>query len=254
MKTLILALGLLLGWTFAVTRAAADEGEGDMLALLSYKPIYFLMGNPYTKIELSFKTQIVRALPVYFGYTQLMMWDLFIHSPFFYDLNYNPLAWYRINFDVSSEQWLDLIPWEHESNGKGGLLERAWDRTGVAYHQRLALGEETKLYASVKAWVPFHYNPNNEDLAQYRGVWQLDLTLSDFMGSMFEFSDLIFTLYPGGDYYTNPIRGGQELTLRLKSVYREFMPLFVAQIFHGYGEYLQDYQDEHWGFRIGVGF
>src|SRR5271156_48142 len=110
------------------SNSKADEGEPKLLQLYQYKPIYFLMGNPYTKIELSFKTQIVSNVPIYFGYTQLMLWDLFIPSPYFYDLNYNPLVWYRFNINESSQQLVDFIPFEHESNGKGGTLERSWNR------------------------------------------------------------------------------------------------------------------------------
>lgn len=234
--------------------AQADEDEPKLLQLYTYKPIYFLMGNPYAKIELSFKTQIVRSIPIYFGYTQLMMWDLFVPSPYFYDLNYNPLIWYRFNVTENNDQWLDLIPFEHESNGKGGAEEVSWNRVGLAYHRKDHIGELMNLYEDFKAWVPIYYNPNNPDLAQYRGLWEINLTLSNFLGPFFDFDDLIFKLYPGGESLTNPLHGGQELTLRLRSTHRQFLPLVVGQIFHGYGEYLLDYRYEHWGIRAGIGF
>ena len=239
---------------FASLSAHAAEGESDLLQLYNYKPIYFLAGTSYTKIELSFKTQLVKTIPVYFGYTQLMMWDLFIKSPYFYDVNYNPLVWYRINFEGDSVRWVDLIPYEHESNGKGGSLERSWNRVGAAYHEKFSLGGHTKLYADFKAWIPFAGNSNNTDIVQYRGVWELQLTLSKFLGPFFEFNDLGFRLYPGGASYTNPLHGGQELNLRLRGGGRGFLPLSVVQIFHGYGEYLQDYQHSQWGIRAGIGF
>jgi phospholipase A1/A2 len=185
---------------------------------------------------------------------ELMLWDLFIPSPYFYDINCNPLVWYRFNLNDSTQQLIDFTPIEHESNGKGGSLERSWNRVGLAYHQRETIGDRMKLYWDFKAWVPVYENPNNPNLAQFRGVWELNLTLSDFLGPFFDFDDLIFRLYPGGASLTNPLHGGQELTLRLRSVHRTFLPLVVGQIFHGYGEYLQDYQFEHWGFRAGLGF
>jgi phospholipase A1 len=237
-----------------ILSAHAEEDAPTLLQLYQYKPIYFLMGNPYTKIELSFKTQIVRDVPVYLGYTQLMFWDLFISSPYFYDIDYNPLVWYRLSFNSSTHQWIDLIPFEHESNGKGGAEERSWNRVALAYHQSNRIGERMKLTWDLKAWVPIYYNPNNPDLAQYRGLWEVDLALQDFLGRFFDFNDVIFRLYPGGDSLTNPLHGGQELTLRLRSEHRAFLPLFVAQLFHGYGEYLQNYQYEHWGVRAGLGF
>jgi phospholipase A1 len=237
-----------------ITSARAAEGESDLLQLYNYKPIYFLAGTSYTKIELSFKTQIVKSVPVYFGYTQLMMWDLFIHSPYFYDINYNPLVWYRLNLEGDANHWVDLIPYEHESNGKGGDLERTWNRVGAAYHDRFSLGDHTKLYLDFKAWIPFAGGSHNTDIAEYRGVWELDLTLSKFLSPYFDFDDVTFRLYPGGETYTNPLHGGQELTFRLRGGHREFLPLSVVQIFHGYGEYMQDYQVSQWGIRAGIGF
>jgi outer membrane phospholipase A len=232
----------------------AAEGEPHLLPLYQYQPIYFLMGTPYTKIEISFKTQIFRSVPIYFAYTQLMIWDLFTHSPYFIDVNYNPLVFYRYPIGGGMNEWVDLIPFEHESNGRGDILERSWNRAGASYHNQSSIGERMKLYWELKAWVPFYLNPNNSDLAQYRGVWEVNLTLSDFMGEFFEFNDLIFRLYPGGKSLTNPLHGGQELTLRLRSHFRDFLPLFVVQAFHGYGEYLSDYADDHWGIRAGLGF
>ncbi|MDR3607166.1 MAG: phospholipase A [Oligoflexia bacterium] len=249
-----ISLFIFLSGLFCCGAAYAAEGEPDLLSLHQYKPLYFLMGHPYTKIEISFKTQIVRDVPVYFAYTQLMMWDTFNPSPYFYDINYNPLAFYRFHFNTGNEQWLDVIPFEHESNGRGGALERSWNRTGLDYHIRQSLNTKTALYWDFKIWAPYYYNPNNPDLAQYRGLWELNLSLSQFMGDFFEFDDLIFRLYPGGESLTNPLHGGQELTLRLKAKFRRFLPLVIMQVFHGYAEDLLDYQDDRWGIRAGLGF
>ena len=234
--------------------ALASEGESNLLELYNYKPIYFLMGTSYTKIEFSFKTQVVKSIPVYFGYTQLMMWDLFTPSPYFYDINYNPLVWYRFNIDGSENHWLDLIPFEHESNGKGGTQERTWNRIGASYHQVFSVGDHSTLYFDFKAWIPFMMSLNNANIAQYRGVWELQLTLSKFLGPFFDFNDLELRFYPGGPSYTDPLRGGQELTLRLRSKLRDFLPFALVQVFHGYGQYLLDDQNSMWGVRAGIGF
>jgi outer membrane phospholipase A len=255
-KTAVLSLLLVLVSLVLLfaSESQAFEGEPELLHLYQYKPIYFLMGNPYTKIEFSFKTQLVENVPVYFGYTQLMFWNLFIPSPYFQDISYNPLFFYRIPFGQNADQWVDLIPIEHESNGLGGLNERSWNRVGAAYNVSHPVLDKARLYLNVKAWIPVSENNNNTDIAQYRGVWEIDTTLSQFTGPFFDFDDLTFRLYPGGESLTNPLHGGQELTLRLKARYRKFLPLFVAQIFHGYGESLIQYQEERWGFRAGIGF
>jgi phospholipase A1 len=244
---------LLSVWIFSLAPAFA-QGERELINLYRYKPIYFIMGSPYTKIQLSFDAQIVRDVPIYFGYTQLMMWDLFINSPLFYDINYNPLVFYRVSLNTERKEWIDLIPWEHESNGKGGDEERAWDRVGAAFNMKTRAGSRSSLYWNFKAWVPIQFNPNNPTLDQYRGVWELNLMLSDFLGEFFELNDLTLRLYPGGSSLTNPIRGGQELTLRLKVSHGPILPLVVFQVFHGYGEDLLDYTNDRWGIRAGLGF
>ncbi len=232
----------------------ALEGEPELLHLYQYKPIYFIMGNPYAKIELSFKTQIVSTIPFYFAYTQLMFWDVFIPSPYFEELNYNPLVFYRYLIHSEQDQWVDLIPLEHESNGRGGTDERSWNRIGAAYPTSTRLGDRARLFFDFKAWLPFDYQANNSDIPQYRGVWEAQIATSNFIGQFFEFDDLTFRFYPGGARFINPLHGGQELTFRTKTVHRTFLPLFVAQIFHGYGESLIDAQDDRWGFRAGLGF
>ena len=238
----------------AVTDAASIKTEPNLLSLYSYKPIYFLVGSPYTKIQLSFETQIFKNIPIYFGYSQLMLWDLLTPSPFFYDLNYNPLFWYRlVTNDVNSE-WLDFIPWEHESNGKGGSSEISWDRVGVLYHRTDSVGANMQLYQDYKVWVPLDYNSNSTDLARYRGLWELNLTLSGLFKPYFAFDDITLRLYPGGPSLLDPTMGGQELTLRLRSSNRMFLPFVTLQVFHGYGEYLQDYSVDQWGLRAGLGF
>jgi len=231
-----------------------DQKNEPLLALSHYKPIYFIMGRPDTKIELSFKVQIVQDLPIYFGYTQLMRWELFIHSP------YDPLVFYRLELKNGYGRWIDLIPLEHESNGKGGADERSWNRVGASYHfgglnpGSDANPSQTFFSGDFKAWVPFIYNPNNTNLAQYRGIWELDLSLTNLAPHLFDFSDLTLRLYPGGSSCINPFLGGQELTYRAKLAGRKFLPLFVAQIFHGFAESLLDYNTSHWGVRAGIGF
>ena len=249
MKTWVAILGLLF-----VGFARADESEIPFVSLYQYKPIYFLMGNPYTKIQLSISTQLLRTFPLYFGYTQLMMWDLFVSQPYFYDINYNPEIFYRLQPWGRIDEWIDLDLFDHESNGRGAGEERSWNRFGIRYHTRIFLGENTKLYGEIKAWVPWAVNSHNEKIERRRGSWELTLTLTDFLDSPFQSSDFILRIYPGGVSTTNPIYGGQELTFRWRTPFKAILPSFVAQVFHGYGEYLLALDDDHWGLRAGFGF
>lgn len=242
------------GLVFVTTaQAYVDELGPPIVRFSEYKPMYFLMGHPDTKIEISLKAQIVEAIPFYFAYTQLMSWELFQSDPYFSDLNYNPEFFYRFNVGPDHNSWLDLSPYEHESNGLGDGQERSWNRVYVRYQWSTHAGEQAMLNWSVKAWIPY-WMEHNPDLPQYRGLGELVLTLSSFLGDSWERDDLTLRIYLGGAYYVNPVRGGQELTLRLKSKGRKVLPLLVGQIFRGYGENLLGYQDNHFGLRAGIGF
>ncbi len=232
-----------------------DQPNNPILGLSYSKPIYFLVGEPHTKIQLSFKTKLSAQAPIYFAYSQLMMWDLLRASPFFYDLNYNPMFYYRLSINEGRKERIDFIPWEHESNGRGGEAEKTWDRVAVIYHRAFPIKDSRRnLNLGIKAWVPLRYRSLNPDLPRYRGLWQIELGMTNFIKGEMGFNDLVLRFYPGGKSRTNPIQGGQELTYRMQVSLLSFLPLVVAQVFHGYGENLQDYRKEKWEARLGLGF
>lgn len=215
------------------------------------------MGRPDTKVQLSLKARVVESIPIYMAYTQLMIWELFTQSPYFSDLNYNPEVFYRFMIgsatDGVPQNWLDLSIFEHESNGKGGVQERSWNRFYARYQWVTRAGEHSHLNWSVQAWLPY-WTTDNPDIAQYRGLGEFNLTLSDFLGEGLDRNDLTIRVYLGGAEYLNPLRGGQELTMRFKTSQRKVLPLVVAQIFHGYAENLLNYQQNKIGLRLGIGF
>ena len=181
--------------------------EAFPIILEGYKPIYGILGNPYTKIEISFSVQLMEDSRFYFGYTQLLMWNLVSPTPYFFDVNYNPLLWYRTPIDLPHEELIDFIPEEHESNGQGFSRERAWDRVGLDYHRRLDLSDMARLRIDFKVWYAWHmasvdadpsfYNPGNTDLQQYRGIWEATLKWTNPFGESLGFQDFILRFYPG---------------------------------------------------------
>ena len=235
-------------------RAAAQENWTQSgSAFEAYKPDYFLVGQPEAKIQLSAKVAVIKGQSLYFGYSQVMLWELIRPDPYISDINYNPEFFYRVHLGKEGDRWLDAGPIEHESNGKGGADERSWNRTYVRYHDEWTLYGRAKLRAEVKAWVPYSMNASNRNLPNYRGVWEGNAMISDFRGdSVVE--DLIFRFYAGGPSNVDPTRGGQELTFRVKSAKREFLPVLMFQVFHGYAETLADYRHSYWAYRAGVGF
>ena len=176
-------------------------------------------------------------------------------DPYFADIDYNPEFFYRFKVGASSTAWVDVGPFEHESNGKGGAQERSWNRTYARVHEEWNVGDEAVLRGEFKAWFRTRSNASNRNLADYRGLYELNLTLSDFMGRFYDVDDMILRLYPGGPSEVDPTHGGQELTWRVRAKFRrKFRPVITFQVFHGFAESMLDYRHSYWAWRAGIGF
>lgn len=232
--------------------AYVDETTPELESFSGYKSSYFITGLPDTKVQVSFKAQIFRNVPAYFAYTQLMIWELLIkESSPFRDINYNPEAFYRFELGTpEGTRWLDFGPLEHESNGRDGADSRSVNRVYLRY----ADSTHKSWQWSFKIWASYAFDRTNTDINAYRGVWEGTLSWTGWGAAAFERSDLTLRVYGGGKSYLNPVEGGQELTLRIKSRWRNFLPLFVAQFFNGHGQNLLDYRQRETAFRIGIGF
>jgi len=167
---------------------------------------------PITKVQLSFKVQILRNVPLHFGFTQLMMWDLFKESAPFHDLNYNPELFYRFAISDEKKRSLD-VGLEHESNGKLEPDSRSWNRTYLRYTQGNT-GKDRNWWWSLKVWYPFSVDDSTRKLLEHRGVWELQIAGSNLFKSVFEVNELILRVYAGGRSRVNLGLGGQELTYR----------------------------------------
>jgi phospholipase A1 len=264
-------LAILIGVTVSLlpesTRGAdAEEGSSRADAASEHEPIpyferyhpsFFLLGKPQAKVQLSFKIQLFRDYPFYFGYIQLLIWDLFGESSPIRDSNYNPEIFRRWRIPSSPRTFIDFGPFEHESNGKDGPDSLSWNRT---YLRVLSTREgggalDRRISWSAKLAFPYGFGgQSSRDLPKYRGIYEFQIAISDWFGGFFDVNELIFRIYPGGNYWINPFLGGQELTYREKLASRTFLLPLYLQIFHGYGENLLDAADSHWGIRAGVGF
>lgn len=231
----------------------SEVKELEFISLYHDQPMYFLVGAPATKVQLSFKAKIFAKQNFYLGYTQRIFWELFEKSSPFRDVNYNPLLFYRFPLKGDPDHFFDLIGYEHESNGKGGRDSRSWNRIGVHYQSAHEYPSGHRFIWGAKAWVPYYIDSTNADIAEYKGVYELFFTLSHFLGSYFELSDLTLRIYSGGRYYVDPLKGGQELTLRLNGKSDLFLANVVFQIFHGCGESMLEYRKNIWGLRAGLG-
>lgn len=220
-----------------------------------FKPNYFLLGQPDAKLSLSFKIKLIENTGLYLGYSQLMFWELQESSSPFSDVNYNPEIFYRLFEGDNKGTWADIGIYEHESNGQDEEKSRGWNRFYLLYNlEALKFGVST-LYISLKGWVPYDVEDTNEDLTEYRGLYEINFTFAEFLGDYFDSSDLILRVYSGGSTSIDPTNGGQELTLRMRSQFtKDFLPVLTFQLFNDYGESLLNYNEKETAFRVGIGF
>jgi outer membrane phospholipase A len=263
-RFLTLILCLAVGFQARAQEESFHDGAPEVSPLLvrleHYKPIYFIIGNPDAKVQFSFKFKVLDQGNLYFGYSQLMMWDMTERSAPIRDTDYNPDIFYRWVFDDQDKQsqtWLDFGFWEHESNGKDdkALGSRSWDRSYLRFRSVANIGyKDTKVYWSIKAWAPYRMDSENRDISKYRGLWELNVSVANLFSDNFKPDDMTLRLYPGGKSSMDPTAGGEELMIRMRPYFRTFLREAVIQIFHGYGEDLLEYDQNRWGIRAGIGF
>ena len=227
--------------------------------LSPYEPIYFLVGNyPAAEFQLSLKFQVFDLTNsyavltnLYFGYTQTSYWDLISSDPSFFDSSYKPSAfvyfpglWSRedkaIQFDLQAGA-------EHESNGRGGEMERS---IYTAYVQpRITFGRPVHLQFALqpRAWTYFLVGHNNLDIAAYRGYADIHafVTLKPEPNSWANFQ--VETRLRIDDGGAHP---GIQIDARYK--FPHFNPTLDVQYFEGYGQTLRQYNKEAHGLRVGL--
>ncbi|MCE5299450.1 MAG: phospholipase A [Spirochaetia bacterium] len=225
--------------------------------LEGYRPNYFMLGIPNSKLSLSMKIEIIKDRNFYFAYTQLMWWSLWEESNPFYELNYNPEFFYRFKFSEGGNHWLDVGLLDHESNGRElGPDSRSWNRFYLRYTGSTdTVDRSHKVFWSVKTWYPYLCGPTNTDILWYRGLCELEVTFTNTLDNFFYRNDFTIRIFPGGPSHMDFLRGGQEITFRANSIFtKPFLFIWIIQFYHGYCENLLDYNREETELRIGLSF
>lgn len=272
---LVFATTAVLLTAFAQTALAnSNEYSTPGTWLEGFKPNYFLYGNPDSKIQVSAKAQLFESRRLYFAYSQTMFWRIAETSSPMSDVDFNPEIFYRIELhgpqkdsntkdpepapdDVAEgpKSWIDVGLFEHESNGQSGLTSRSWNRSYVRYVNESRYENDVRVYFSAKVWIPYATSSKNGDILDYRGIYELQLTVANLLGQSFGRNDMTLRLYPGGVSSVNPFEGGQELTIRFaRKGQIQFVPLWSMQLFNGTGESLLDYKNRRTILRAGLSF
>lgn len=126
--------------------------------------------------QLSLKVTVLNGIAGYpvdldAAYTQKSFWQAYNQSAFFRESDYEPQLFLQWSFDhdlpwgwTSTDGGVGLV---HQSNGKGGALERSWNRV---YLDLTLSNRHWQL--EIKPWYIIHdgtYERQNPDMARYLG-------------------------------------------------------------------------------------
>ncbi|MFD2562352.1 phospholipase A [Aquimarina rubra] len=291
MKGLFTAILSILAFTYTHSQIIIQDSEGSLserwqikkdsikrFKIEAYKPVYFLVANYTTdinnfptsdnplnsveepsdfsdtelKFQLSFKTRAVRNLfgnkiggDVWVGYTQSSRWQLYsanISRPF-RETNYEPELMlvfptpYKI---LGLNGVLAGIGINHQSNGRSNPLSRSWNRIILQF------GWENPSWSFVlRPWWRLPEDAvedNNPGIENYVGRTEF---LAAFSKGRHDISIL----------GKHSLRDGNENrgSIRLDYAFKILGQLQIhAQVFHGYGESLIDYNHSQTTFGIGL--
>ena len=229
-----------------------NEEESSILE--RHYPFYFAYGRPDSKLQVSFKSPVIRKVPLYFGYTQFMFWALEEKSKPFRDFTYNPELFYRQ--DVKNFGMLRSIDYgifSHNSNGKKEADSRSLNKN----YLRLNFDREgsrwiTRFGAQV-AYL-YDFDETNKDIQEYIGPLSLSISFIQLFDSWVDKSEVALLASPAGKFGQNWDRGGYQLSWSFRFGKFDLVPAFYLQYYYGYAETLLNYDKQVSEFRGGIIF
>ncbi|MGB1261846.1 MAG: phospholipase A [Cognaticolwellia sp.] len=199
------------------------------------------------KVPLNYNSMFIDGDEFYFGFTLQSWWQIYsenISKPF-RETNYQPEFFYLapLEWHPAGGNTGFMLGIEHQSNGRGQLLSRSWNRVYFDFlfekgNFALSLRPWWRLPEDEKEFIRAADGDDNPDIGDFMGHFEL--------GMVYKWDDYEFT-FKGRENFTKH-HGGLELgmTFPLWGKLRGFL-----QYTAGYGESLIDYN--HSQQRIGIG-
>ncbi len=193
------------------------------------------------QFQISFKAPLATQLfgknhSIYVGYTNRSFWQVYnkdLSSPF-RETNHEPELWLQMVNDsnfMGFRNIVNILGFSHQSNGRGGLLSRSWNRAYVR-----TVFEKGYAVISLKLWARFQESADkddNPDITDFLGHSELRFNFKNDKGHT-------FSLMSRNNLESSFDHGAVELSwsfpLQSKSNFKGYI-----QLFSGYGESLIDY-------------
>lgn len=225
----------------------------ERLNLSGHRPIYLIYGDPSSKFQFSFKFRLAKETPFYFGYTQVMLWDLRQDSQPLRDVNYNPEFFYRLGIGKGFLDSVDIGPYDHKSNGRGSLDSRGYNRVFVQLNWLGIIGN-ISLKATTRFSYMYVFEPTNVDLMEYQGPLDQQFSVTEFLPGLLDKGEFYLRAFAGGRYGQYWGLGGQEVGVSFRLGNLGFNHSFYVQYYRGYSELLLNYSqfdsNVRFGFRL----
>ena len=200
------------------------------------------------KFQLSFKSPVTNNLfnkenTLYLAYTQQSYWQSYSKSAFFRANNYQPEIFIENNLNIPlTRGWvLQLlnIGLAHQSNGRGGVLERTWNRC----YTEASFAKERWL-VSVRGWVVVSEGSmkrHNPDIRKFLGHGRMLIAHN--------FDSKVVSLMTYNNLESRFKRGSVQLSYSfpLGQKIRGYL-----QLFNGFGQNLIEYNHRTSACGIGI--
>ena len=170
------------------------------------------------------------------SYTQLFYWQFYTKSQYFRETNYMPALFISDNFQPN---WLASLGVAHQSNGRGGPLERSWNRLFLT----ISFSGKRWLIR-LKPWILIFKQESsdlhNQDIAHYLGNGEVVLA--------YKYHQQAFSVMFRNVLESGFSRGAVELGYQFP-IYGKLSG--YVQLFSGYGQSLIEYN--HYTNSAGIG-
>jgi len=250
--------------TSALTKTAPEPELREYFGshMSYYEPIYFILGTyPAAEFQFSLKYKLLDLKDnwnpltrFYFAYTQTSFWDLLSQDPSFYDTSYKPSGFFYYP-DVLHKDFFQLdlqLGGEHESNGRGGSMERSLNTVYLQPTATFDLPGNLQLTLQPRAWFYVFVGGNNPDIADYRGYADLRTALTWTNADSKEKIQLATKLRIGDEGAHAGLQFDLRFNLKGMPLLHKFNPAIQVQYFTGYGQTLRQYDEASRDLRAGL--
>jgi phospholipase A1 len=196
-------------------------------------------------VKLPILVDVFDKVDVYGAYTNLSFWQLYeTDSSPFRETNHEPEAWVQFNSNwkfAGFTNSANLFGIVHQSNGRGGVLSRSWNRIFANF-----LVERESLALSFKPWYRIpedDSSDDNPDITDYLGHYEIR--------AAYKWKEHVFSAMSRNNLESGFTKGAVELSWSFPLWNYPYLKGYI-QYFNGYGESLIDYDRRVNKIGIGV--